>query len=452
MEKVILYLGNNPLYFPLRSSRRTQSMKSLEAQKLNVRALSARLSNPMTFVGVSLSAIIAAFVLASSSFEFETKTKAFSAIIVIFLMYCAIAMVGREELSKFVGRRSETQTADLDIEGRLSSIEEAASYFGGSLRPADMFRLMTSRVRELVPFDMCALLMINNSVGRMRVVQTDGPDAEGLRGVETDIKDGLAGSSIARSSVQIDRGADRKSRTFTAEALNCYRSAAALPLTHNGEVFAVLELYSCSKTAFDGNSAGLLEAVSERIAPMILRSISFEQNLSKALTDPVTDLPNERAFYMIVENQLAESQRNRDERPLSLLAVDIKNFANINERFGHAAGDRILNFVAQKIKEQLRQMDFFARSANDEFLIILPTASEAVAAEIVARIHTEFAGCNYAVNEIQTVQIDLNFGASAFWKDGESAQTLLTVARERKEQSKTIVPSKVVWFPKEYIN
>ncbi|MBK6748602.1 MAG: GGDEF domain-containing protein [Acidobacteria bacterium] len=406
----------------------------------------------MTFVGVSLGAIIGAFVLASSSYEFDTKTKAFSAIIVVFLMYCAIALVGRDEISNSVNRRSEAQSSDLEVEGRLNSIEEAASYFGGSLRPADMFRLMSSRVRELVPFDMCALLMINYSEGRMRVVQTDGADARYLRGIETDINDGLAGSSLAASSVQIDRGTDGKRRTFTADVLNGYRSAAALPLTHNGEVFAVLELYSRSNTAFDGNSAGLLEAVSERIAPMILRSISFEQNLSKALTDPVTDLPNERAFYMIVENQLAESQRNRDGRPLSLLAVDIKNFANINERFGHAAGDRILNFVAQKIKEQLRQMDFFARSSNDEFLIILPTASEAVAAEIVARIYTEFAGCSYAVNEIQTVQIDLNFGASAFWKDGETAQSLLTVARERKEQSKTIVPSKVVWFPKEYIN
>lgn len=112
----------------------------------------------------------------------------------------------------------------------------------------------------------------------------------------------------------------------------------------------------------------------------------------------------------------------------------------------------MLNFVAQKIKDQLRQMDFFARSTNDEFLVILPTAAEKVAAEIVARIHTEFVDCKFAVNDMQSVQIDLNFGSATFWKDGETAQTLLSVARERKEQSKTVIPSKVVWFPKEYIN
>lgn len=442
-------------FLPLSRSRRyyqKPSMKSSDSHNLGLRSIPTHLGNPMVFIGVSLVAIIAAFVLANSGYDFEIKTKAFSAIIVVFLMFCAIVFVSREEyITWFEGGRT-AKVSEFEISQKLFAIEEAATYFGGSLKPTDMFRLMCSRIRDLVAFDSCALFMIDKAAVQMRVVQADGDGAEFLRGIVTDLQIGLAASSVSSGSVQIDHGLKAQSPSIPDDVIREFRSAAALPLKRNGEVFAVLKLFSRSKTAFDENSKNLLESICERVTPMVLGSLSFEQSLSNALTDPVTDLPNERAFFMIVENQLAESQRNREGRPLSLLAVDIKYFADINQRFGHATGDRILNFVAQRIKDELRQMDFFARSTNDEFLVILPTATEKVAVEIIARIHTRFVDCKYSVNDLQSVQIDLNFGFATFWKDGETAHTLLAAARERKDQSKTVIPNKVVWFPKEYIN
>lgn len=427
-------------------------MKISEAQNTDVKALSAHLGNAMLFIGVSLGAITASFVLASSSFEFETKAKAFSAIIVLFLIYCGLALIGRDEHSQ--GRTGQTNSPERDngIEQKLRSIEEAATFFAGSLKPADMFRLMTSRVRDLVPFDMCAIFMIDQARDRIRMVHSDGMDKTECFRSDAGSDDALVRASFASGDVEIANDTILMTRSVQDGSVDTIRSAAALPLKRNDEVFAVLELHSGSDNAFDGRIKETLEAICERISPMVAGSISFEQILNSALTDPVTDLPNERAFFMIVENQLAESQRNRGFRPLSLLAVDIKYFADLNQRFGHATGDRILNFVAEKINGQLRKMDFFARSSNDEFLIILPTATEAVAGEVVARIQAEFANSNYSVNESQSVQVDLNFGAATFWEDGETAQSLLAVARERKEQSKSVIPSKVVWFPKEYVN
>ena len=439
-----------PIISGLTTRRRSSKMKLSEPQNTDLKTQTAHMGNPMLLIGVSLGAIVASFVLASSSFDVETKLKAFSAIIVVFLTYCGIALIGRDEHSRWYGRSSNSSIPDADIEGKLLSIEEAASYFGGSLKSSDMFRLMTSRVRDLVPFDVCSLFMING--GEVRSVRTDGQGSEDLHLLEAKLDRGTVASCIASGTVEIVRKEIMANNSISVGVIDPFRSAAALPLKRNGEVFAVLALYSRSNDAFGTGSPEILDAISERVSPMVLGSLSFERNLNSALTDPVTDLPNERAFFMIVENQLAESHRNRECRPLSLLAMDIKDFADLNQRFGHAAGDRILNFVAQKIKDQLRQMDFFARSSNDEFLMILPTASEAVAAEIVARIHTEFANCKYSVNETQRVQIDLNFGAATFWKDGETAQMLLNAARERKEQSKSVIPSKVVWFPKEYVN
>jgi diguanylate cyclase (GGDEF)-like protein len=166
----------------------------------------------------------------------------------------------------------------------------------------------------------------------------------------------------------------------------------------------------------------------------------------------VTNLPNERAFFMVLENQLAESQRFRSERPLTVMSVDIKNFADANQNFGFATGDRILAFAAEHLASQLRKMDFLSRSVNDEFLIILPTASEKFASEIMQRIKNHFAVEVFAVSESEDIKVWLNFGWATFWQDGETAEQLLQHARIRKQQSKAEEPSKVLWFPKEYVN
>ena len=315
-----------------------------------------------------------------------------------------------------------------------------------------MFRLTASRVNDLVPFDACILFLIDRLDSKLRIVESDGDNARLMKGIECGIDRGLAGKCIASGAIEIETGSTIAGDVFSEDVINEFRSSAALPLVRNGEIFAVLQLFSKKLTAFNGDSITHLEAIRERVTPIIIRSQSFEQNLSNALTDPLTDLPNERAFFFVVENQIAEAQRNREGRPVSILAIDIKYFNDVNEQYGHAAGDRLLNFVAQKVKEQLRQMDFFSRASNDEFLVIMPTATAKVAGEIVERIDTEFVGCRFSVNDAQSVQVDLNFGAATFWHDGETAPLLLATARERKQQSKNTIPNKVVWFPKEYVN
>lgn len=132
-----------------------------------------------------------------------------------------------------------------------------------------------------------------------------------------------------------------------------------------------------------------------------------------------------------------------------VLSFDIKNFDEISSRFGHAAGDRVLNFVAQAVKDSLRQMDFFARGAPDEFLAIMPTASKEISQEIIARIQVSIFGRKVTVAEVDTVEVELDFGWASFGADGDTPQRLLAAARERKEQSKSSVPGSVLWFPQE---
>jgi len=214
----------------------------------------------------------------------------------------------------------------------------------------------------------------------------------------------------------------------------------------------VFQILFAGSEALTEDTRDKLFAINTRISPLFLGSMAFERSLSNALTDPLTRLPNERAFHMVLENQLAESQRFRDERPLTVMAIDIKNFDEMNRDFGHAAGDRVLSFAAEKIASQLRKMDFLARSMNDEFMIVLPKASERTAAEITGRIQSCFALAPMKINDEDEVKLWLNFGFSTFWKDGETSQDLIQSAVTKKQMAKMEDPGNVVMFPKEYVN
>ncbi len=328
----------------------------------------------------------------------------------------------------------------VDIESGLDALDEAATHFSGAIRSADAFRLVASRVADLVPFQTIVLYLLNESRTMLTAVNAEGRSENDQIGKTSSFEEGLAGQAFVSGRVEIDG-------YMMLDDEQEFGSAVAIPLLHGENAFGVIQLFFGKDQDTGSIEPSLFEAVGVRVSPLILGSISYERSQANALTDATTDLPNERAFYLVLENQVAEAQRKRDDRPLSILAIDIKNFDEINCTFGHVAGDKVLNFVAGKLKDNLRQMDFVARALNDEFLAILPTADKDIAHEIIDRIHNGFLGQKLAVNETQSVEIELNIGWAAFGGDGETPGQLLSLAQLRKEQIKSTGPSNVLWFP-----
>lgn len=430
-------------------------MKASEKQKLSESPPNFLHSANIILPAFSLLALTATFVVSVSTPAFETKLTIFLAIIFFYISFCAVFYFRRKSKTNIVS--AETQNSDsvfsIDVERQLLALEEASQFFGASLKPADMFRLVGSRINEMIPFAAGALFRTEEDASTLKAIGACGENARELANLETNSLKGLAGKTYLSRKIQTDENLLLEKNVIPAEALKNLETAIAVPLFRNAEaVFAVLILYGDAERRFDANSNVLLEAISERIAPLFLSSIAFEQSLSNALTDVLTNLPNERAFYLILENQMAESQRQREQRPLTILTVDAKNFSGLNQKFGHSTADAILLFAAEIIKEQLRKMDFLARSSSDEFLIVLPTASGNVTEEIIERIEKAFETNPFEIEGQEKIYLELNFGAATFWKDGETAQQLLQNARLRKQQAKSGASSKVLWFPKEFVN
>ena len=402
----------------------------------------------------SFAVIVATFFVSNSALIFETKTAIFVAIVVIYPLSCAAFYFRQRTASAENFQTAQTDSVfNEEIEEKLLALEEANEFFGASLKFSDMFRLVASRIDEILPFAGCVLYLHEKDGDNiLQIKYAVGESSREFMNFKADTNKSLAVKAFFRGKPQIDDSLAGEKRVFPPGLLENFQTAAAIPLIHRGETFGVIVLYGAGGAIYNENSKTLLAAVGERVAPLFANSFAFEQNIANALTDTLTNLPNERGFFLVLENQLAESIRRRDERPLTVLAMDVANFAEINQKHGHAAGDRLLAFASATIKKQLRQMDVLTRAAGDEFLAILPTANEKISHEVTDRIRRAFVSTPFQISERESVNLTINFGTATFWRDGETAGELMKTALFRKGQDKSVEKGKVIWFPKEFVN
>jgi diguanylate cyclase (GGDEF)-like protein len=403
-------------------------------------------------IAFGLAAPFATYVIAVSSLHQDTKVALLVGMSVVYLAICVWTLTQIRKTRNAVQVERSGGVPVSDLEQKLLALEDAREFFGTSLKPADMFRLVANRVNDISPFAACMLLTKDADTGLLKIVQAFGSRASQFENQFISADESLAGLGLL--SVEMETTADLANdlKVFPKGSLDGYGSSAVLPLAHEGDAFAVFQIFFEGSEALTEDTRDKLYAINERISPLFLGSMAFERSLSNALTDPLTKLPNERAFHMVIENQLAESHRSRDERPLTVMAVDIKNFDELNRDHGHAVGDRALSFAADKISSQLRKMDFLARSMNDEFLIVLPKASERTANEVMDRIQSCLVSNPMAVTDEEQVKLWLNFGFATFWKDGETSQQLIQAAFTKKQAAKSEDPGNLLLFPKEYVN
>jgi diguanylate cyclase (GGDEF)-like protein len=335
---------------------------------------------------------------------------------------------------------------DPQVEEKLLALEEIGEFFGSSLKPADMFRLVGNRIAEILPFEGCFLFLANDSGDILRIAHSVCEDPPRFNGLIFNSREGLAGKAFTESRALSDAQFSFEDKLFPRH----FKQSIAAPVSYQGGKMGALALCRAGETAYDESSLLLLQAVCERISLLINSSFNNQRNAASAFTDLLTDLPNEAAFYLILEQQLAEAQRIPEKRALTILCMDIKDFSSVNQEYGHSAGDQLLNFTSRIIKNQLRQMDFLAHPSADEFWAILPGASEEIVELVIERLDRAFSQSLFTLPPNIKIDIELHFGTATFRKDGEIAQDLVRSALKRKSREKSFadpVINSVIPFP-----
>lgn len=173
------------------------------------------------------------------------------------------------------------------------------------------------------------------------------------------------------------------------------RNTLAMPLVADGQIIGALILSRRQRRDWTIADRRLLSWASSELSAALARAFAFERAENQANLDVLTGLPNRRYLEELLSSV---GPRRRDVDRLGALMIDLDNFKKLNDRYGHATGDRVLRAVGERISIAVRAEDTPARYGGEEFAVVLRRATADQAVEIAERIRRQ-------INEIPPVDI-----------------------------------------------
>jgi diguanylate cyclase (GGDEF)-like protein len=160
-------------------------------------------------------------------------------------------------------------------------------------------------------------------------------------------------------------------------------------------------------------------------ASLALHNALLHEELERlSVTDRLTELYNHGYFQQRLEEELERA--SRFGRTLSLIMLDIDNFKQFNDRWGHPRGDTVLRAVSAVIRQNLREIDVAARYGGEEFIVVLPETDEAGALAVAERIRRSMAEHEFDTGEGVTVAHQtVSLGVATYPTHGGTAPRLV---------------------------
>jgi len=322
-----------------------------------------------------------------------------------------------------------------EAQREVFALHEIAQTIGSSLNLSDTVTLVANKLRAIVPFDTCVIYLVHDPSGKAIAAHVVGEEVEVFKRRRINIGDGITGWVIANSRSMCNASPDLDLVGLPDEVVKRFRGVLVSPLQREDGAFGAISLYSQSRTSYTAEHVRLLESVCQHASSALNNALTYEKTRESALVDPLTELPNARGFYMMLEQRIAECQRMNKE-PLALVCMDIDDFKVINDKYGHSIGDRLLASVAGVVRRELRQMDILTRYAGDEFVAIMPMASTKMAGSISERMRNAVEDQLFSVRAGTMVGLGVSLGVACFPDDGETSEELLTAAARRMQRDK----------------
>jgi diguanylate cyclase (GGDEF)-like protein len=318
----------------------------------------------------------------------------------------------------------------------LRTIAEVSTVITGTLDPEELYRLIPERVmRKLGLNDFCIMLYSRETqrlVARACSGSVVDPAAapfslapgEGIAGKVFATGEPAWIPDLKASPEFLDYGQDRRD----------VRSFLCVPLTSKGKSLGVLMLNHPEPNAFEPELLPTMRVLASYLAIAIENAELFGFVKSLAEKDSLTLLYNHGAFHEKLGIELERS--NRYNRPVSVIMLDLDGFKEINDRYGHLTGDRVLVLVAGVLGAHLRKTDIAARYGGDEFAVILPETDLPASAVIAGRIAEGIAGVRLDADRGSVVSFTASIGYAACGPDSPERGQILAIADRLMYESK----------------
>src|SRR5256884_9235873 len=315
------------------------------------------------------------------------------------------------------------------------ALYEIARTFGSSLDVEETLSVLMDKIGHIVPFDTCIVYLYDEVKGYATAALTVGLNAEAMRGRCVAPGEGVTGFalSIRRPVNQFHPSLDFVNMHVAADL--DYRSMASLPLFKDDLLLGAVSVYSTTLKEYSEDHIRLMETVTRLASDALANAVHHARAESNALTDSLTGLPNARSLHLRFEEEVARARRT--ERPFQLIMLDLDDFKIVNDTFGHKLGDRMLREVAALVQAQLREYDFLARYAGDEFVAIVPDVAVDQVNELRERIERIVSAFSIEVRAQGRARVGISLGSAVFGVDGETLDQLVIAADQAMYRAKS---------------
>jgi diguanylate cyclase (GGDEF)-like protein/putative nucleotidyltransferase with HDIG domain len=309
-----------------------------------------------------------------------------------------------------------------------AALASAARTIHASLELDQVLATLCSEVVQAFAADIAIVSFGDGREGHAAVAAHGLPD--GFVGFRREPGEGLTGQAMATGEPALSNayGEDGHLPTTTA-ALRSVRSAVAVPLRRSNEVDGALEVAFRRDRWVGAADVELLGAFAELAAVACRNAHDLAAAQRAAARDSLTGCLNHGALQSRLREEISRAERGGE--PFTIALVDLDDFKQINERFGHLAGDTVLRSVGELLRGSVRLHDQVARFGGDEFALLLTGTEESEARKVVERALDALGEAPLPSGR------ELRASAGiAQWRLGEQATSLIDEADEALRAAK----------------
>lgn len=262
-----------------------------------------------------------------------------------------------------------------EIIDKLKILIEVNSIIASSLDRKKTLKSILDQTKYLMECSKSSILLIDPETNKLKFeILTNEEDKDALSDIRLSMGEGIAGTvwengqailiKDATKDVRFSKKADEKTKDTT-------KSLIAVPLVVNGEIIGIMEaMNKLDGTCFTNFDLEIFKTLAMQAAIGIENATLYEQ----AVTDGLTKLFLHRYFDKMIE--IEYNKAKNFNKSLSIIIFDIDHFKNINDTYGHQAGDIVLKKVAYLIKKNCKDNYIPCRYGGEEFTVILPETDE----------------------------------------------------------------------------
>ncbi|MEQ1763490.1 MAG: diguanylate cyclase, partial [Pyrinomonadaceae bacterium] len=318
-----------------------------------------------------------------------------------------------------------------------------AREFGSVMSLDDILALFAEKVGEFVPYDACGIFLLDDTREFASPAHIAGPWSSVLSGMHVRVGEGATGYALKKNK-SIENVDPAMDLLFAApEDAKEFRTMISRPLIAEDRVIGAVSVYSRSLDQYQDEHVRLLETVSKIAGDAIAKSLLHAEAATHASTDPITSLPNARALRLEFDKEVKRAIRS--DSSFQILMLDLDGFKAVNDNYGHKVGDQLLTALGGVIRNELRDYDFLARYAGDEYIALIPDTDADNVRELCKRIQAAVEAFGVEVTDGETARVGVSIGSAAYPGSGESFDQLIISAdkamyseKARRKETKAV--------------